>query len=115
MPRLPPKAPGRAQLARCVVHNRRRLGADSPTLWVCVAQVSGYRRGTTGGMWSGAVVFGKYLSAQPSKCFCKAFESTEFVEALGKKRTLVALVSLMLVKCAAKHATLMACSLVGKH
>lgn len=77
--------------------------------------MSGYRRGTTGGMWSGAVVFGKYLGAQPSKCFCKAFESTEFVEALGKKRALVALVSLMLVKCAAKHATLMACSLVGKH
>lgn len=53
------------------------------------------------------------LGAQPSKC--KAFESTEFVEALGKKRTLGALVSLMLVKCAAKHVTLMAYSLVGKH
>lgn len=60
-------------------------------------------------------MLGKYLGAQPSKCFCKAFESTEFVEALGKKRILVALVSLMLVKCAAKHPTLMACSLVGKH
>lgn len=31
-------------------------------------------------------MFGKYLGAQPSKCFCKAFESTEFVEALGKKK-----------------------------
>lgn len=32
--------------------------------------------------------------AQPSKCLCKAFESTECFEALGKKRTLGAPVSL---------------------
>lgn len=67
--------------------------------------------------WSCCVVWvwKEDLGAQPSKCLCKPFESTEFVEALGKKRTLGALVSLMLVKCAAKHVTLMAYSLVGKH
>lgn len=54
--------------------------------------------------------------AQPSKCLCKAFKSTVFVEAQGKKKEpLGALVSLMLVKCAAKHVTLMAYSLAGKH
>lgn len=30
VPRLPTKASGRAQLAQCVVHDRRRLGTDSP-------------------------------------------------------------------------------------
>lgn len=67
--------------------------------------------------WSCCVVWvwKEDLGTQLSKCLCKAFESTEFVEELGKKRTLGALVSLMLVKCAAKHVTLMAYSLVGKH
>lgn len=38
--------------------------------------------------WSCCVVWvwKEDLGAQPSKCFCKAFESTEFVEALGKKK-----------------------------
>lgn len=50
-----------------------------------------------------------------ANAFAKLSNLQNLLKPWVKKRTLVALVSLMLVKCAAKHATLMACSLVGKH